>query len=281
MESSGDASFAAGPAWLRDQHDACPSVEIAHSRCEGTGPTSVCPQCCSEAKRGPVRSCGCRRWQELIRFPHSLIYSSQAPCEGDATILPIFRGRHYLRPPVGYIHPHLPVHMPNGGHAGGLLQVSGECQEQGPTKSAVRGWGRGELKEVSVAYLHPRIFSAQHRVWHREHPLNTWLVKEWHSRRNKVDSSGAPKACPSCVPGFLQSLATLFSSLCLPASRAFSRSPRMPQAPTHCRAFTCSYHCLDYPPGPCGSPWPRAGLTYIRCVFPSLKAASQVALPWV
>lgn len=139
----------------------------------GGRPASVCTQCCSGAKQGPVRSCGWRRWQELIPFNTASFSPHQHPVRVRLSSSP-FSGEGIVP-----------------GHLLGIctpFRCLGKGQDGGQ-RLGVGGAERG-LSHLSPP---PRTFSAQHRVWHRKHPLNTWLVKGWLSYRNRVGFPEPPQ----------------------------------------------------------------------------------------
>lgn len=70
--------MARGPAWLRGQHGACPSAESTHSHCEGTG-RPLCALSAVLEQSGALRSCGWRRWQELVPFHTASFIPHQHP----------------------------------------------------------------------------------------------------------------------------------------------------------------------------------------------------------
>lgn len=139
--------MAAGPAWLRGQHGAYPSAEIAHSRFEGTGP----PLCTLDAvlsKAGPCKElwlekvAGAHPPSHTVSFiphkhpvrarlsssPFSVTALSQATCLGNA-------------PPSSACWTRAPS---------GVWRTS-----RARAKAMARDWGWGELREVSVTCLHP------------------------------------------------------------------------------------------------------------------------------
>ena len=223
-----------GPAWCLSTHG-----DQFIPLCERPGSAPVDIRCCSGEKQGPVRRCGWGRWQG----PHSWVYGALSPSH-TISLIP------HSHPVRGYYPcPHFQVKAAAPGHMFhictpisqlldlGLFscqqKVKSKCQEHGQRLGVWESWE--QLREVSVTLVStPGTFSAQHRAWHRKLPLRH---PAGEGMTQLQEQGGRLPQCPlSLDPPVFQASFSHWLPYTVPSAfRAFSQSPRMPQAPAHSR----------------------------------------------